>query len=144
MVGFLLLYRLGEAQLVKMVAPFLLDGRDQGGLALSTAQVGIVYGSIGILALTFGGIAGGIVASRDGLRKWLWPMLLAIHVPDAVFIYLAYAQPTNIVVIQACVVLEQFGYGFGFTAMLLYMLYISRGEHPTAHYAICTGSWPWA
>jgi PAT family beta-lactamase induction signal transducer AmpG len=122
-----------------MVAPFLLDARAQGGLGLSTAQVGIVYGSIGILALTFGGLAGGIVVSRDGLRKWLWPMLLAIHVPDAVFIYLAYAQPTNIWAIQACVVLEQFGYGFGFTAMLLYMLYISRGEHPTAHYAICTG-----
>ena len=139
MVGFLLLYRLGEAQLVKMVSPFMLDARAQGGLGLSTAQVGIVYGTVGILALTLGGLAGGIAASRDGLRRWLWPMLIAIHVPDAVFIYLAYAQPTNIWIVQACVVLEQFGYGFGFTAMLLYMLYISRGEHPTAHYAICTG-----
>jgi len=139
MVAFLLLYRLGEAQLVKLVSPFLLDTRAQGGLGLSTAQVGVVYGTFGILALTFGGIAGGIVAARDGLRKWLWPMLLAIHVPDAVFIYMAYAQPTNVWVIQACVVLEQFGYGFGFTAMLLYMIYMSRGEHPTAHYAICTG-----
>jgi PAT family beta-lactamase induction signal transducer AmpG len=139
MVGFLLLYRLGEAQLVKMVSPFLLDPRAQGGLGLSTGQVGVVYGTIGILALTLGGIAGGVVVSRHGLRRWLWPMLLAIHVPDAVFIYLAYAQPTHLGVIQTCVVLEQFGYGFGFTAMLLYMLYVSRGEHPTAHYAICTG-----
>jgi PAT family beta-lactamase induction signal transducer AmpG len=139
MVGFLLLYRLGEAQLVKMVSPFLLDARAQGGLGLSTTEVGVVYGTVGIVALTLGGIAGGVVAARDGLRKWLWPMLLAIHVPDAVFIYLAYAQPANLWVIQACVVLEQFGYGFGFTAMLLYMLYISRGQHPTAHYAICTG-----
>ncbi|HEY6193608.1 MAG TPA: MFS transporter [Candidatus Eisenbacteria bacterium] len=138
-VAFLLLYRLGEAQLVKMVAPFLLDARDQGGLALSTASVGIVYGTFGILALTLGGIAGGIVASRDGLKRWLWPMLFAIHVPDAVFIYLAYTQPTNVWIIQACVVLEQFGYGFGFTAFLLYMIHIARGEHQTAHYAICTG-----
>jgi PAT family beta-lactamase induction signal transducer AmpG len=138
-VAFLLLYRFGEAQLVKMVAPFLLDARDQGGLALSTAQVGIVYGTFGILALTLGGVLGGMVASRDGLKKWLWPMLFAIHVPDAVFIYLAYTQPTNVWIIQACVVLEQFGYGFGFTAFLLYMIHVARGEHQTAHYAICTG-----
>jgi PAT family beta-lactamase induction signal transducer AmpG len=139
LVAFLLLYRLGEAQLVKMVAPFLLDPRDHGGLALTTASVGVVYGTFGILALTLGGVAGGIVASRDGLKKWLWPMLFAIHVPDAVFIYLAYTQPTSLWIIQACVVLEQFGYGFGFTAFLLYMIHISRGEHQTAHYAICTG-----
>ena len=101
--------------------------------------MGIVYGTFGILALTLGGIAGGIVASRDGLKRWLWPMLFAIHVPDAVFIYLAYTQPTNVWIIQACVVLEQFGYGFGFTAFLLYMIHIARGEHQTAHYAICTG-----
>ena len=138
-VAFLLLYRFGEAQLVKMVAPFLLDGRDQGGLALSTAQVGIIYGTFGILALTLGGVLGGIVASRDGLRKWLWPMLFAIHVPDAVFIYLAYTQPSNVWIIQVCVALEQFGYGFGFTAFLLYMIHVARGEHQTAHYAICTG-----
>ena len=138
-VAFLLLYRFGEAQLVKMVAPFLLDGRDKGGLALSTAQVGVIYGTFGILALTLGGVLGGIVASRDGLRKWLWPMLFAIHVPDAVFIYLAYTQPSNVWIIQVCVALEQFGYGFGFTAFLLYMIHVARGEHQTAHYAICTG-----
>jgi len=60
-----------------------------------------------------------------------------------VFIYLAYAQPTNVWIVQVCIVLEQFGYGFGFTAFLLYMIHIARGEHQTAHYAICTGSWPW-
>lgn len=138
-VSFLLLYRLGEAQLVKMVAPFLLDPRTKGGLGMSTEQVGIVYGTVGIIALTLGGIVGGWAASRHGLRAWLWPMLLAIHVPDAVFIYLAYAQPESVAIIQACVVAEQFGYGFGFTAMVLYMMYLSRGEHRTAHYAICTG-----
>jgi len=139
MVAFLLCYRLGEAQLVKLVSPFLLDPRSQGGLALTTAQVGIVYGTFGILALTLGGIAGGIVAARDGLRQWLWPMLFAIHVPDAVFIYLAYTQPANLWIVQTCIVLEQFGYGFGFTAMILYMMHIAKGEHQTAHYAICTG-----
>jgi PAT family beta-lactamase induction signal transducer AmpG len=137
--GFLLLYRLGEAQLVKMVAPFLLDARDVGGLGLTTAQVGIIYGTFGILALTIGGVLGGIVTARYGLRRWLWPMMLIIHVPDAVFIYLAYAQPENVLLIQTCVALEQFGYGFGFTAYLLFMIQVARGPHQTAHYAICTG-----
>ena len=124
---FLLLYRLGEAQLVKMAIPFLLDTRDAGGLALTTDQVGR------------GGLLGGFVVSRHGLKRWLWPMLFAIHLPDVVFIYLAHAQPTDLKVIGACVAVEQFGYGFGFSAFMLYMIYIARGEHATAHYAICTG-----
>ena len=136
---FLLLYRLGEAQLVKMAAPFLLDGRDKGGLALSTTQVGFIYGTVGILALTLGGILGGWAISSHGLKKWLWPMMLAIHLPDAVFIYLAHVQPHSLPLIQLGVALEQFGYGFGFTAYLMYMIYLARGKHQTAHYAICTG-----
>lgn len=139
LLAFLLLYRFGEAQLVKMVSPFLLDGRDKGGLGLSTAEVGWVYGTVGVIALLLGGISGGVLVARQGLKRWLWPMLFAIHVPDAVFIFLAYAQPTNIVITTVCVALEQFGYGFGLTAFLLYMIYVSRGEHPTAHYALCTG-----
>jgi len=139
LLAFLLLYRLGEAQLVKMVSPFLLDDRTKGGLGLSTSQVGLVYGTVGIAALTLGGILGGVVIANHGLRRWLWPMLFAIHLPDAVFIWLAYAQPTNIALIQAAVAIEQFGYGFGFTAYVMYMLMISRGAHPTAHYAIGTG-----
>ena len=136
---FLLLYRFGEAQLVKLVAPFLLDPRAEGGLALSTTQVGFVYGTVGIGALTLGGVLGGWMISRHGLKAWLWPMLVAIHLPDAMFVYLAYAQPTSLPVIQLCVAIEQFGYGFGFAAYLMYMIYIARGEHQTAHYAICTG-----
>jgi len=136
---FLLLYRFGEAQLVKLVAPFLLDPRAEGGLALSTTQVGLVYGTVGIGALTLGGVLGGWMISRHGLKAWLWPMLLAIHLPDAMFVYLAYAQPTSLPVIQLCVAIEQFGYGFGFAAYLMYMIYVARGEHQTAHYAICTG-----
>lgn len=136
---FLLLYRFAEAQLVKMVVPFLLDGREVGGLGLTTGQVGLVYGTIGIIALTCGGLLGGMVASRDGLKKWLWPMVCIIHLPDAVFIYLAAAQPDSLFLISAAVAVEQFGYGFGFTAYMLYMIYIARGQHQTAHYAICTG-----
>lgn len=136
---FLLLYRFGEAQLVKMVVPFLLDGREVGGLGLTTGQVGLVYGTIGIIALTCGGLLGGFVASKHGLKAWLWAMVCIIHLPDAVFIYLASVQPDNLVLISAAVAIEQFGYGFGFTAYMLYMIYIARGQHRTAHYAICTG-----
>jgi PAT family beta-lactamase induction signal transducer AmpG len=136
---FLLLYRFAEAQLVKLVTPFLLDGREVGGLGLTTGQVGFVYGTIGIIALTCGGLLGGMLASRHGLKFWLWPMVLLMHLPDAVFVYLAYAQPDNFALINLCVAIEQFGYGFGFTAYMLYMIYIARGQHETAHYAICTG-----
>ncbi|HWF18626.1 MAG TPA: MFS transporter, partial [Verrucomicrobiae bacterium] len=136
---FLLLYRFAEAQLVKMVVPFLLDAREAGGLALTTSQLGFVYGTVGIAALTCGGLLGGMVAAKNGLKFWLWWMVLAIHLPDAVFVYLAYTMPDNFWVINACVAIEQFGYGFGFTAYMLYMIYIARGEHATAHYAICTG-----
>jgi MFS transporter, PAT family, beta-lactamase induction signal transducer AmpG len=117
----------------------LLDARAQGGLGLDDQLVGKIYGIYGIIALTLGGILGGFVVSQRGVKFWLWPMLLAIHLPDAVFIWLASAQPQNLFAIGAGVAVEQFGYGFGFTAMLLYMIYIARGEHATAHYAICTG-----
>ena len=136
---FLFLYRFGEAQLVKMVAPFLLDPREVGGLGLTTSEIGMVYGTIGIIALTIGGLLGGVLASRQGLKFWLWPMVFIMHLPDAIFIYLSYAQPDNLVLVSACVAVEQFGYGFGFTAYMLYMIYIARGQHQTAHYAICTG-----
>ena len=136
---FMLTYRFAEAQLVKMITPFLLDSKEVGGLGLSTEEVGIVYGTVGIIALTLGGIIGGITASRGGLKKWLWPMTLSLLLPSIVFVYLAYIQPSSLWVINACVFFEQFGYGFGFTAYMLYLMYYSDGEHKTAHYAICTG-----
>ncbi|HLP75458.1 MAG TPA: MFS transporter [Candidatus Paceibacterota bacterium] len=139
LLAFLLFYRFGEAQLLPMVQTFLIDPADKGGLGLSSKEFGIVYGTIGVIALMLGGIAGGIWVSRRGLRACLWPMVIVMHVPDAVFIYLAYALPKSLPVISACVAVEQFGYGFGFTAYMLYMIYIARGEHRTAHYAICTG-----
>jgi len=138
-ISFLLLFRLGEAQLVKMVSPFLLDGMEKGGLGLTTEQVGFVYGTMGILALTLGGLSGGFVVAKKGLRYWLWPMVLIIHLPDLVFVYLSAVQPSSLWVITAGVAVEQFGYGFGFTAYMMYMIYVSRGSHSTAHYALCTG-----
>ena len=136
---FLLFYRFAEAQLLKMVPPFLLDERLHGGLHLSLDQVGFFYGTVGVIALMLGGIAGGLLVSRHGLGFWLWPMVFIMHLPDAAFIYLSYVQPTHLPTIGMCIALEQFGYGFGFTAYMLYMLYIARGRHSTAHYAICTG-----
>ncbi len=136
---FLLLYRFAEAQLVKLASPFLLDAREVGGMALTTGQVGFVYGTVGIIALTLGGLLGGFVAARNGLKYWLWWMVLAINLPDAVYVYLAYALPDNFWIINLCVAIEQLGYGFGFTAYMLYMIHISEGEHKTAHFAICTG-----
>ncbi len=138
-IAFLLLYRLGEAQLVKLASPFLLDAQEAGGLSLTTGQVGFVYGTVGLLMLTIGGLLGGFVAARDGLKKWVWWMAIAINLPDAVYIYLAHALPDNFLIINLCVAVEQFGYGFGFTAYMLYMIYISEGEFKTAHFAITTG-----
>jgi PAT family beta-lactamase induction signal transducer AmpG len=137
-IGFMLLYRLPEAFLLKMVNPFLLDSTTQGGLGLDTEEVGIVYGTIGVLFLTVGGIIGGIAASRWGLRRSLWPMAAFITLPCATFVYLSMAHPTSLVVISVCIAVEQFGYGFGFTAYMLYMMYFSEGKFVTAHYAICT------
>ena len=136
--SFLLLYRFAEAQLVKMVAPFLLDPREAGGLGLSTTEVGIAYGTVGVGALLLGGILGGIAISRKGLRWWLWPMVIIMHSPDVMFVYLSQAQPTDFRLITAAVAIEQFGYGFGFTAYMMYMIMTSEGQYKTAHYAICT------
>lgn len=137
--AFLLFYRFAEAQLVKLVTPFLLDARDKGGLGLTTSEVGVVYGTVGIAAMTLGGLLGGYVVSRNGLKFWLWPMVLIIHLPDMTFVYLSQVQPTDFLLINLAVSLEQFGYGFGFTAYMMYMIMVSEGEHKTAHFAICTG-----
>ena len=138
-IAFMLLYRLPEAQLVKLISPFLLDPIDKGGLGLSTGEVGLVYGTVGIIGLTIGGIIGGMVAARGGLKKWLWPMAWSMSLTCLTFIYLSYFPASSLLVINICVFIEQFGYGFGFTAYMLYLIYFSEGRHKTAHYAICTG-----
>ena len=137
--GFLLLYRFPEAQLLKLATPFLLDKTELGGLGLSTKAVGIAYGTVGLTALTLGGLLGGWVISRVGLKRALWPLILLMHVPNAVFVLLAMAQPQDVVIVSTALAIEQFGYGLGFTAYLMYMILVSDGPHKTAHYAICTG-----
>lgn len=136
---FILLFRFPEAQLGKMATPFMLDPLDKGGLGLSNETVGFVYGTVGIIGLTLGGLIGGFVVSAHGLKKWLWPMVLSISLPDAVYIYMSYFQSQNIYLINSCVFIEQFGYGFGFTAYTLYLVYFARGENSTSVYALCTG-----
>ena len=137
-IAFMLLYRLPEAQLAKMGIPFLLDPIEKGGLGLTTEEVGFVQGTVGIIGLTLGGILGGISVARGGLKRWLWPMVWAISLPDFVYVYLSYAQPDSLLFVNICIFIEQFGYGFGFTAYMLYLIYFADGEHKTAHYAICT------
>jgi len=135
---FMLFYRMPEGLLAKVSALFLIDTAAKGGLGLSPAEYGLVQGTVGVIGLTLGGILGGIVASRDGLKRWLWPMVCAITLPDLVYVYLAYALPANLIIVNACIFIEQFGYGFGFSAYMLYLIYYSQGEHKTAHYALCT------
>ena len=137
--GFLLIYRLGEAQLIKIALLFLKDGVIKGGLGLSVEEIGFVYGTIGLISLILGGILGGFLASKGGLKKWIWWMFVAINIPHILYIYMSYAQPSNLITINLCVAGEQFGYGFGFTAYMLYMIYASKGNFKTVHYAICTG-----
>jgi MFS transporter, PAT family, beta-lactamase induction signal transducer AmpG len=137
--AFLLLYRLGEAQLLKLVQPFLLDDRAQGGLGLTTKQLGVVYNTHGVIALIAGGLLGGWMISRHGLKRMLWPMLATMHLPNLAYVWLAVAQPAAPVLVSVAVVVEQFGYGFGFTAYMVFMMSVADGPHKTAHYALCTG-----
>ena len=135
---FMLLYRMPEGLLAKVSALFLIDSHGAGGLGLSPQEYGLVQGTVGIVGLTLGGILGGMAAGKDGLKRWLWPMVCAITLPDIVYVYMSYALPESLMVVNLCVFFEQFGYGFGFTAYMLYLVYYSQGEYKTSHYALCT------
>lgn len=135
---FMLFYRMPEGLLAKVSSLFLIDNAHNGGLGLSPQEYGLVQGTVGVIGLTLGGILGGMCAGKDGLRKWLWPMVCAITLPDLVYVYLAFALPSNFIIVNICVFIEQFGYGFGFTAYMLYLIYYSRGNYKTSHYALCT------
>ncbi len=136
---FMLTYRLGESQLVKLASPFLLDKAEAGGMGLSTGQVGFVYGTVGVVALLLGGVLGGVCIARNGLKRWIIPMALAISLPNLVYLYLAYVLPESFLMVNSCVAIEQFGYGFGFTGYTMYLMQFAEGEYKTSHYAICTG-----
>ena len=135
---FLLFYRMAESQLVKLASPFLLDSQEVGGLALTTAQVGFVYGTIGIIALLIGGLLGGFLAARYGLKKWIWWMAIGINLPNLVYVFMSYVLPDSLFIVTICVAIEQFGYGFGFTGYMLYMIYLSEGKYKTSHFALTT------
>ncbi len=137
--AFFLFYRFAESQLVKLIAPFLLDPRAVGGLGLTTGEVGFAYGTVGIIALCAGGLLGGYSIYRKGLKFWLWPMVFAMHLPDLAFVYLSQAMPQSFLLINCAIAVEQFGYGFGFTAYTMYMIMISEGDYRTVFYAISTG-----
>jgi PAT family beta-lactamase induction signal transducer AmpG len=137
--AFILLFRLGESQLLKMLTPFLIDEKAKGGMGLTTEDVGIIYGTFGVAALVVGGILGGIAISKGGLRKWMLPMFLAMHLPIIGFVLLAHFHPASIHYIYAAVIAEQFGYGFGFAAFMMYLIYVAEGELKTSHYSIATG-----
>ncbi|PCE64821.1 AmpG family muropeptide MFS transporter [Sediminicola luteus] len=137
--AFILTYRLGESQLVKMASPFLLDDKGAGGLAISTEAVGIIYGTVGVIMLSLGGILGGMAISRDGLKKWMLPMMLCLNLPNLLYALLAVSGSQSMWAIVATVVVEQFGYGFGFAAFLIYLIYIADGPTKTSHYALATG-----
>lgn len=136
---FVLIYRLGESQLVKMASPFLLGDRTDGGLAISTSDYGLIYGTVGVIALLLGGILGGIAISRDGLGKWMIPMALSLNLPNLLYIALAHFQPENLLFAGAVVIIEQLGYGFGFAAYMIFLIYLAEGIFKTSHYAIATG-----
>lgn len=137
--AFMLLYRLPEAQLVKMINPFLLDPVSEGGLGLTTLEVGLTYGTVGIIGLIIGGIAGGFLAAMGGLRKWIRPMAWSMSLTCLTFVLLSQLEAPSYLLINCCVFIEQFGYGFGFTAYMLFLIYFSEGKYATSHYAICTG-----
>ncbi len=138
-IAFMLLFRLPEALLTPISQLFLQAQPSKGGLGLSPQEFGLVNGTVGVIGLLAGGIIGGMLVSRDGLKKWIWPMTFAITIPNVAYVYLAYAMPESLMAINICVFLENFGYGFGFSAYMLFMIYFSQGEHKTSHYALCTG-----
>lgn len=135
---FMVFYRMPEGLLSKVSALFLVDTSHNGGLNLSDAEYGLVQGTVGVIGLTLGGILGGFAAGRNGLRRWLWPMVVAITIPDLVYVYLSYSMPSSLLIINVCIFIEQLGYGFGFAAYMLYLIYYSQGDHKTSHYALCT------
>jgi MFS transporter, PAT family, beta-lactamase induction signal transducer AmpG len=159
---FILLYRFGEGMLLKMAQPFLLDKREAGGMGFTVSDIGIMYGTFGVVALIVGGIIGGWLIKKYGLKKMIWAMALSMNLPNILFLYMAYARPHIIwsldlsflykifgtsgslvyvinPLVQICLIIEQFGYGIGFTSFMVYLIYVSKGEHKTSHYAISTG-----
>jgi PAT family beta-lactamase induction signal transducer AmpG len=137
--AFFLFYRLAETQLVKIIAPFLLDSRSKGGLGLTTSELGVIYGTVGVISIILGGLLGGYAIYKKGLKFWIWIMACAMLLPNLVYVYASQVMPDNFHLINLCVAIDQFGNGFGFTAFTMFMIMVSEGEYKTVHYAISTG-----
>lgn len=135
---FILLFRLPEGLLTKIVPLFLMRGADEGGLAMSDTDFGLIYGTLGVIGLLAGGLVGGWAVSRWGLKRCLWPLVMCITLPDVVYVYLSYCPTDNMWLVGSCVCVEQIGYGLGFAAYTLYLVTFSRGERSTAVFSICT------
>ena len=135
---FILLFRLPEGLLTKIVPLFLTRTTGEGGLAMSDVDFGFIYGTLGVIGLLLGGIVGGWAVSKWGLKKCLWPLVLCITLPDIVYVYLSYFPTDNLWLIGSCVCVEQIGYGLGFAAYTLFLVHFSRGERSTAVFSICT------
>ena len=133
---FILFFRMPEAFLSKVTELFLIDTQQDGGLGLSPQEFGLVQGTVGAIGVSLGGLLGGFVVSRGGLKRWLWPMTAAYTLPALVYVFMGYELPSSLMIINFCVFFEQFGYGFGLTAYMLYLIYISRGDYQTSHYSI--------
>jgi len=137
---FIILFRAGEGQIQSIGPLFLRDAREAGGLGLSTAQVGWVYGTVGTAAFLIGSIAGGYFTAWLGLKRALPLLILAMNVPNAVFWYLSDAQPVSMPLIVSALGLEMFGYGFGFVGVILFIMQVvASGPYQAAHYALGTG-----
>lgn len=137
--AFILTYRFGEALLLKLAAPFLLDSAAEGGLALTTSQVGVAYGTIGLGSLIAGGLLGGWIISKYGLRRTIWPLAFMLNAPDLVYVYMSYHTTLSLDYVYVLVALEQFGYGLGTTAFMFFMIQMTGEKYKTAHFAISTG-----
>ena len=135
---FILTFRMGEAFLIKLAVPFLKDARDIGGLGFTTEDVGVIFG-FGVTAIIAGGILGGVIVAKYGLKKLIWYMALIINIPTIVYSTLAFIRPESISSTVPLVAVEQFSYGFGYTALMIYMMQISKGQYKTTHFAIATG-----
>ncbi len=136
--AFILFYRFAEAQLLKIVQPFMLDSREDGGLGMSLSQMGWIYGTLAPVLLLLGGVLGGVLISRAGLRRSMFAMAALMNLPNAIYVYMAVFQPRSAYTVSALIGFEQFCYGFGFAAYMVYLMFVSRGENATSSYAICT------
>ena len=135
---FIVAFLLPEALLSKVSMLFLVDAEHNGGLGLSPQEFGWVQGTVAVVALSLGSLAGGIVVNRDGLRRWLWPMTAATNLPHLLYLYLALTQPGGLLPITLCIFVHQFGCAFGTTVYLLQLIHYSRGPHQTTHHLLCT------